>query len=90
MVGDDLKGVDEDRRNDVVPGDDVKGSVTGSDSVRQKKLGGDRGNVEDTGGVLPLGGQTDCRDDGKTCGGQDVGISPGGGGFGSSRLIPHT
>ena len=53
-------------------------------------MGGEWGNVEDPGGVLPLGGHTDCKDDDETCGGRDVGISFSVGGDLSSGLIHHT
>ena len=49
-------------------------------------MGGDEGDVENPGGVSPPVGQRDCGDDGKKCGGRDVGISPGGGGARSSGI----
>ena len=85
-----VKGDDEDRGNGAGPRDDVQVSGTYSDAVRQKILGCEGGDVEDPGGVLPPGGQTDCGDDGETCGGRYVGISLGCSGSRISGLIPHT
>ena len=52
-------------------------------------MGCDEGDVEDPGGVLSPVGKRDCWDDGKTCGGQDMGIPPGSDGATSSGIIPH-
>ena len=89
-VGDDLEDIDKNGRNGAGLCDGVQFSGTDSSAIRQKHLGGDRGDVEYPGGVSPPGGHTDCGDDGKMCGRWDVEISPGGGGARSSRLIPHT
>ena len=51
---------------------------------------GGRGNVEDHGGIYPLGVQIDYRVYRKTCVGQEVGIYPVGDGTRSSVLTPHT
>ena len=72
------------------PWDDVQGNDTDSAAVQQQTLGGDRGDVEDPGGVSPPSGETYCGDDGKMYGGRDVVISPGGGVAISSGLIPRT
>ena len=77
-VGCDIEGVDKDGGNSKVPWYYIQGSGTDIAAVRQKKLDGERGDVEDPGGVLPPVGHTDCGDDGKTCGRQDVGISTSG------------
>ena len=42
---------------------------TDSAALRKIKLGGDMGDVEDPEGVSPPGGQLDCGDGNKTCGG---------------------
>ena len=88
-VGGDLKGVEEDGSNGAGLWYYVQGSGTNSAAVRQKNFGGDGGDVEYHGGVSPPSGHTDCGDDGKTCGGRDVGISTSGGGDKSSGLVPH-
>ena len=88
-MGYDLEGVDKDRVNSAGLWDYIQGSGTDIAAVRQKKLGGERGDVEDPGMVLPPVGHTDCGDDGKTYGGRDVGISCGSGGAKRIRLIPH-
>ena len=77
-VGYNLEVVDKDRVNSAGLWDYIQGSGTDIAAVRQKKLGGERGDVEDPGGVSPPVGHTDCGDDGKTCGGRDVGIYPSG------------
>ena len=56
MVGYYIKGVDKYGSNDAGPWDYVQGSSRDSASVRQQKLGGDRGDVEDNGWISPLGG----------------------------------
>ena len=70
--------------------EDVQGSGTYISSVWQQKWGGDGGDGEDPGEVSPSDGQTYFGDDGKMCGGRDVGISPSGGGARISGLILHT
>ena len=79
-MGGDFEGVDEDGRNFVGLWYDVKWSGIDSASVWQKKLGGDEVDVEDMGGVPPPGGQTYHEDDREFWGGQEVEISPVGGG----------
>ena len=79
-MGDNLEVVDKEGSNGAGPWGGLQGSSTDSAAVRQKKLDGDRGDIEDTGGVSPPGVQKDCRDDSGTCGIRDVGISPDGGG----------
>ena len=64
-MGYDLKGVAKEGGNSAGLWDYIQGSGRDSAAVRQQKLGGEIGDVEDPGGVSPPGGQTDCRDDGK-------------------------
>ena len=54
------------------------------------KLGGKGDDLEVPIGVSPSGGHIDQGDDGETCGGREVVISPVGGSSRSSRLAPHT
>ena len=85
-----FEGVDEDRSNGADPCDDVQGSDKDSPAVWQRKLIGDGGDVEDPGGVSPPVSQIYQGDDGETCGRQEVVISPGVGGTGSSGLTTHS
>ena len=89
-MGGNIKVLEQDGINGAGPWNDVQVSDIDSADVRQRKLGGDRGKVEDPGGVSPLFGQTDCGDDIEMSGRQDVGISLVGDGARSRGFILHT
>ena len=70
-------------------GSNVKGGGAVGALVRQRELGGEWVNAQVPGGVPPLGGVTDHRDEGKTRGRRRLVVPLGSGGNGNRRDPPH-